>query len=705
MRKIVPVLLILFFLAGCRSSFKSNFRDFSAYYNTFYNAKKSYNLGEEKSLNQPRNYNTLQPIRVYETPLGAGGSDFQNAIDKGASILRKFDDTKWVDDALEIIGKSYYYRMEYFSADQKFDEQYITSTSDAMKQRAVFWKGRVLYEFQAHSQAIQYLTEQLAVFDGNWSGDLEFQVKTILAEHYIAEENWVIALDLLNEGIPGIPGRANKERGYFLIGQINEILGDPKAAFDAYDNVEKHYNVYELQFEAKKKKAEVARALGNSDEAFRVFSSMVRDDKNTEFVAELNFELGKTEQDRSNFDKAEQIYQSILRDPFYKPSNITKAQVYNGLAEIYRFNNKDFTLAAAYYDSSARMNVPPDQLPDSYNAKELADSFGQYASIKNQIHEKDSLLWLGMLSPDEFDSVLTEIENRMVQEMERLRKEQEEQRNTLVNVNQSQNANNQIGTGTNGFLNVENPVLIAQAREQFNAIWQGRPLVDNWRVNELILNTIQSDSTFAQEQSVNGANPAAQTLVNIDLSRIPFTASEQDSMRHEKSFLYYEIGNLFFLSLNLPDSAEFYFNKLLEEQPYSEVAPVTLYSLTELYTIQGENVLAQARAQELVKTFPNSIYADRLMDKFELERPDVETEEGTDPITTFLALSSDNSLGYLERAQALSQFSISEPQNSVSDRALYESIQNYIRVAKSQPNFEDTLSTWQQMKKNWEDSL
>ncbi len=244
MRRILSVVLVMMIFMGCKSSFKSNFTDFNAYYNTFFNAKKSFNIGEEKSENQARDYNTLQPLRIYETPLGAGAADFQNAIDKGADILRKYEDSKWVDDALLIIGKSYFYRKEYFSADQKFDEIYLSSVNDEIKQNAVLWKGRVLLELELYNQGVQYLTEQLALLEGEWVKGIEFQVQTVLAEHYVERENWVNALDQLNTSVKKLPKKEYKERGFFLIGQLNEILGDSEAAFDAYNEVSKY--LYQL---------------------------------------------------------------------------------------------------------------------------------------------------------------------------------------------------------------------------------------------------------------------------------------------------------------------------------------------------------------------------------------------------------------------------------------------------------------------------
>ena len=703
MRKYLAFLVLSVALLGCKSSFKSSFRNFNAYYNTYYNAKKNYQVGLEKSLTQKRQYNTLKPLRIYEVPLGAGSAEFQNAIEKGADVLRKYKETKWVDNALEIIGKSYYYRKEYFNAIQKFEELYISSSDEKMKQQSIFWKGRVLMELQAYNEGIQYLEEQLSVYSGDWEGNLEYQIKTVLAEHYIARENWVNALDLLNESVGKLPGRANKERGYFVIGQLNEILGDAEAAFDAFDRVEKYYSVYELQFEAKKKKAEVARSIGNTNEAYKVFASMVRDDKNTEFVSELNYELGRTEQERGNYESAEKIYLSILRDPFVKPQAITTKQVYNGLAELNRFHFNDFKLAAAYYDSSAKVNVPANQLPDTYNAPELAQSFGEYASLKNQIHEEDSLLWLGSLPEAEFDSVLAEIEARKVEELKRQMEAEQARRNTMVNVgNRSQRNQETADVARNGFLNIKNPVLIAQVKEQFNALWGGRPLVDNWRVSILMDDEeILEDEKGGNAQN-GGATQAQQFAVQIDLSRIPFTAQDQDSVQEEVSFLHYELGNLFFLSLDLPDSARYYFEKVLEERPESEVAVVAMYSLSELFDIQKNKDEAVFYAQKLVDEYPSSIYADRLVDKYQLDREAVESQNTVDPLQHYLAINSDNEIDPLTKADTLSSLAKLYPKERFSQHAMYDAIRNYIVKASEKEGFNDSLDVWFSLHENWE---
>ena len=696
---LLSIFIVLPFL-GCSSTFKSNFRDFNAYYNTYYNAKKSYNIGLKKSLEQDRVYNTLQPIRIYETPKGAGAGDFDNAIDKGANILRKYDDSKWVDNVLEIIGKSYYFKNEYFNAIRKFDELYINTDNIELRQRSIFWKGRVLLELQAYNEGIQFLNEALAINEGEWRSSLEWQVKVVLAEHYIASDNWVYALDLLNESIGNIPDRANNERGYFLIGQLNERFGNTEEAFNAYDKVGKYFTSYGLQFIAKKKKAEVARYLGNIDEAIKVFRDMVRDDKNTEFISELNYELGKSEQIKGNSEKAQSIFLSILKDPFNKPDNKIKALTYNGLAELNRFHFDNYTIAAAYYDSSAQLNISEDQLPIEYDARNLADSFGSYAELKYQINEQDSLLRLGLLSEEALDSVLNKIKAQKLAELERLREEQEDRKNTLVNVD-GINSNQQGTHSENGFLNVRNTVLIAEASERFQAIWGVRPLVDNWRINALIIHAMADYST-QKESEINSVGKTS-TLVdlNIDLSRIPFTISEQDSLKDIIANLKYELGNLFFLQLDLSDSASYYFKNVVEGHPESEVVPIALYSLSELHDFQDEGSQSRVFAEQLIKQFPNTEYAERLASKFNLILSSDSSFSELNSIDLYYDLLEDQDISSNIKAERLAELAYEFSGELFKARALYSSIHEYIKLGKTDSSFIDNYDIWMTVNKKW----
>lgn len=687
--------------AGCRTTLKSNWANFNAYYNTFYNAKKSYSLGVEKNLGQAREYNPLNPIRIYPEPLNAGTQEFDSAIEKSADILRKHEDTKWVDDALFLIGRSYYFKKDYFSADQKFQELYVTTKNTDLKQKAIFWRGLVLLDMNRFSEGIAYLQNMIQEWEGNWNPDNLAQTRAVLAHHFIEQENWEQAINELLPALKRLPAKEQRERGYFLLGQLFEKVDNTEAAFDAYRQVQNHYYEYRLQYLAKRKQAEVARELGRFDVAGALFNEMIRDDKNLEYRAELDFELAKTEQNRGNVQTAERIFKNLLRNQVNKPSPEISARTYYSLAQIYRYHFDDYTMAAAYYDSAANINVPAERLPNDFAADELAQSFGSYAKIRSDLALQDSLLYLGSLEPAAFDSVITQLRARKIAELQQMREDEENRQNTLVTID-TENEAQDVTSLSNGFLNSNNLLLQQNAKMQFLAIWGDRPLVDNWRVRSLIRDTQKA----VEEGNVSGSDaPDAPELnagfyVEIDISRVPFTPQQKDSVRKLISSYHYQLGNLFFLSLNMPDSAAYYFEKAVDNPSSDNVTMISLYSLSELYAMQGNHQKASEYAKTLINKFPDSEYAQQLRDELNMESSTAVSS--VDTLYIYRSILENDSLPANLKAEQLKQFADKFGESKFAAEAQWNAIQIYSELAKAEPGFSSRLKNWIQKHEEWD---
>lgn len=700
MRNFVILISLVILFSGCRSTLQSNWRNFNAYYNTYYNAKQSYKAGLKKNLNQPRDYNPLQPIRIHKKPVNAGGQDFEKAIEKGAVILRKYHESKWVDNALGLIGKSYYFRQEYFSADQKFKELYVTTDKPEMKQHSVVWQGRVLLEMELYNEGVAFLSEQLTLFE-NWDKNHRAEVKALLAQHHVQLGNWQTAAEELSEGLPNLPQKEYKERGYFLLGQIYEELEDTDAAFKAYGKVSNHYVEYRVQYLSQRKTAEVARSLGRNDVAYSIFNNMVRDDKNLEYKAELDFELARTEHERGRINRAEDLYNSVLRNQLNKATAEIRAQTFYGLAEIYRFQYDDFSKAAAYYDSAAQQNVPPERLPQDFDAGELAESFGNYARLKSEIALQDSLLRLGQMTDQEFDSAMTELRKQKIAEIEQLREAQRNQQNQIVNTNQKQEQQD-VTSLRNGFLNSDNPAVQQNARAQFYAIWGERPLADNWRVAALI----SSSAVERVESTAGGVKEGNSELmqVNIDISNVPFSEAEQDSVRKRIASYQYQLGNLFFLSLDMPDSAAYYFNKAIENPSNQNVNMVSLYSLSELYLIQENEPEAVKYAQRLVDEYPGTNYAFRVNERFNFDMVTLDNSRAIDPIQLYEQIQADDTLASAEKAERLSTFAQNFTSHKVAPMAQYDAIHWYMAAGKEDSLYIPKMEEWSRANREWDEN-
>jgi tetratricopeptide (TPR) repeat protein len=97
--------------------------NFTAYYNKFYNARNAFEEGVQAMQDRDRPIDRTEYLSVFWEPEGTSTeSSFKEAIQKSADVLREHPNSKWVDDALLLIGKSYFYQQNYAGAAQKFRE-------------------------------------------------------------------------------------------------------------------------------------------------------------------------------------------------------------------------------------------------------------------------------------------------------------------------------------------------------------------------------------------------------------------------------------------------------------------------------------------------------------------------------------------------------------------------------------------------------
>ena len=97
-----------------------------AYYNTFYNAKKAFKKAEEERLIS----NGTQ-----------GGGEYQRCIDKCQLLLRYYPKSKYIDDALYLIGLSRFHRGEFVQAQASLEELIQRFPATEYKEGALYHMG------------------------------------------------------------------------------------------------------------------------------------------------------------------------------------------------------------------------------------------------------------------------------------------------------------------------------------------------------------------------------------------------------------------------------------------------------------------------------------------------------------------------------------------------------------------------------------
>lgn len=689
MRKLILILFFALLTTGCGSTLKKSWTNFRAYYNTYYNAEENFRTGLNKVEQQPVTLDPAMPVRMHLPPVQAGNEDFKQAIDKGAQILRKFPDSKWADDALLLIGKSYYYQQEFYSALEKFEELQNVAPAPEMEQKAIIWKGQTLLDLEQYSDGVSYLETELDKYPPDWSRQRKGEIEALAAEHHAMLENWDQAAELLSEALTGIEDKQLLGRTFFLYGQMLERLERYGEAQYTYSQVGANFPGFEYAYWAKIKQAEVARKEGNLNLALSIYDNLWKDDKNLERRDEIAFEMAQTLEIKGQIEEAEKEYKSLLYNSQGTQKRSLKSAIYYRLGKINSEKYNNYNLAAAYFDSSSSLMSAQNSQEETQDAQSLSDAFGNYTKYQETIQRADSLLWLGSLPKTELDSVLEVIRRKQRQEL--LAQQEERSGNTLANRNLQPRENNQTtSSSVYGFLNHQNAELANQAKTEFRIIWGARPLVDNWRRLEAVQQTNEDGALQSEEisQQPSFQDPASEAL-DMDLTEIPRTSKAKKALKAQKEKAQFELGNLLFLNMNLPDSARYYFHRVIHSNVDRELRPRAMYSLYELFNTDNNQDSLQYWGDRILDEYPDTKYARRIRGKANKSAVNDEPSDSSQKILN--KYRQINSSPEVHKGAKLRSLALTNRSSEIAPYIHYQAIERYVGEAKTHHQTADSL--------------
>lgn len=307
-----------------------------AYFNTFYNAQNYYRQGIKSVVND-----TLKQDSEF----------FDKTIEKTTAVIVKYPRSRYIDDALFMMGVSYYYKGDYTRALEKLDFLSVNYPESKFHDNALYYKGLAYYQQGKFAQAIISLKEaQLSK---------HFRVKSlvILCLIYFKEYNYGaladVAKELLQERID------TKDRRWVL-----QLLGDAQfnqrlfsEALQTFDELLSITRVKTDERQLKLKIAEIYLEMGEYEKC-EDFLQGQEDSEFKSMLADLNVRLG-------NIGKAKDIYLDVGVNSYTEIA----AEAFYKLAEILR-EEDSLEQAIAYYDSSVT-RAPMSEYGNS--AKKIAD--------------------------------------------------------------------------------------------------------------------------------------------------------------------------------------------------------------------------------------------------------------------------------------------------------------------------------------------
>lgn len=246
MRHSIRALILLLLLTGTGC----------AYFNTFYFAKKYYSQGERgREQSATKELGSPEAARRYD-----------QAIAQCRKVLAKHGGSRWADDALYLMGASYYGKAAYDSALIVFKDLQEAFPESKFVEDAIYKSGLCYYERGNY-------TEMEAEFAKVMERDPDFEheddILYTLAQRAEKEGDRSSAVRSYRRLVDRFPGSERSEDGLSEIGRLYFEAGDYDSALTAYEELvsktkdEENYQEGQLQL------GQCLIRLGRSDEAIQ----------------------------------------------------------------------------------------------------------------------------------------------------------------------------------------------------------------------------------------------------------------------------------------------------------------------------------------------------------------------------------------------------------------------------------------------------
>ena len=671
---LLPFYLLTFLLLTACSTKKNTsstrwWHSFNARYNTYYNGNQAFIDGNlEKEKGNKDNYTEMIPLYMVgnKQSRDLGKSQYDRAIEKSEKAIRQHSikakpewnsskqktakDREWLGrreynpflwKAWMMLGKSQFQKGDFEGAAATFS--YMTrlyQTQPMQNGLARAWLAKSYTELGWMYDAedvIRNMSRDSMDFRAVKDWDYTY------ANFYIRQADYGKAVPYLQKVIKHERRRVQRAREWFLLGQIETLLGHRDEAYRAYKKVVGCHPPYELEFNARIAQTEVM-AEGNGKQMISKLRRMAANDNNAEYLDQVYYAIGNIYLMQKDTLQAIAAYEKGNEKSVR--NGIEKGVLLLALGNLY-WQREQFNDAQRCYGEA--IGLLDKERPDYEELSNRSKILDELVPYTDAIHLQDSLLELSTMPEAErlkaIDKVIEALKKKEKEERDAMLEQQVEEMQRQADAQgQGQRTGNQPQTPVvqqqgNGQWYFYNPQAVNQGKMLFQRQWGRRENKDNWqRMNQTVVSMPgQEELTEGTTEATDSiqTQTAEQTKEEEDetdeddlkpeddphqreyyLAQIPFT-DEQKAASHEiiKDGLFHA-GVIFKDKLdNLPLS-EKHLTRLTGNYTEYEHMDEALYHLFLLYSLEGRKSEAEACLARMQQEQPESEWTILLSDPY-----------------------------------------------------------------------------------------
>ena len=677
-------------MAGC--NMKKNtatnrmYHSLTARYNIYYNGQLAFIDGNlEKEKGNKDNYTELIPLYMVgnkqSRELGKG--QYDRAIEKSEKAIRlhsikskpewKSNKRKTARDR-EWLGRKEYnpfiWRAWMMLGKAQFQKGAFDEAAATFSYMMRLYQTQPVQNGLARAWLAKCYTELDWLYDAedvirNMSRD-SMDFRTVkdwdytYADYYIHTGDYEKAMPYLRKVIKHERRSVQRAREWFLMGQIQNQLGNRDAAYKAFKKVVGCHPPYELEFNARIAQTEVM-AQSDSRKMIGRLKRMAASDNNKEYLDQVYYALGNIYMIQRDTLQAIGAYEKGNKESVR--NGIEKGVLLLTLGNLYWDMERFSDARRCYGEAIGLLDQERSDYEELSHRSKVLDELVPHTEA---IHLQDSLLELSVMPEEERLAAIDRVIEALIQkekeereaqldaEAEELQNELQQRQGGMDNQPIRPQTAPQMAQQGNGQWYFYNPMAVSQGKTTFQQQWGKRENKDNWqRINVTVVNTTpeaesEDDDTESptpsDSLSAGGlpANPedvaqttdslasealssdslASDTTANDPherayyLAQIPFTEEQKTASHAIIQDGLFHAGVIFKDKLDNLTLSERHLRRLTDNYDAYEHLDEAWYHLYLLYARQGNTMMADSCLNRLKHKYAESEWTVLLTDPY-----------------------------------------------------------------------------------------
>jgi len=551
-----------------------------AYYNTFHNAKKFYKEAEKdrkkREKTQVVELSPEEEAQLKKTGRSAADTknrasqqemqNYQQAIERSSRVLEYYPESRWVDDALMLLGKCFYYRRDFKKAMRKFDEILQLYPNSTFIPETRLLKARTyigLEEYDTAEQELRQLTN-----DETIPKKVREEAKYELGGLYYKKENYELAAE--------------------------NFASSAKSANDKLIKAMAQYRY-----------GDCLMRLQRYEEAPAVLRRAVKVAPNEDFLSQAMFKLGQAYSLNREYDKAIKNFKTALakefdekRIPRIKLELATNLQLKGELGE-----------ATKWYENIIEEHKRTDASARSYFALGEIEEYlvGDLQKAK-----------------ENYDLVRSEFSNSLIAPLAQERSDNirtlKELQDDIARLEGRYVETDTLGNGGDGEGRIERddgPIDLSMDGMWVNYSGRDRPPPTSLREltdADLARQAVMQERVAQMIASGDSTQIDSSLLVPAQLDSAALAKQAEEEAKEKEyqlSAKYLALAEVLLFAFNEPDSAIKYYQVVVDKRIDSTHIARALYSLSYVFQdFKEDTVLAETVLADLVDIFPETDHAE-----------------------------------------------------------------------------------------------